>query len=152
MHAVQNWLQSTLNPAVRVPLLSPFIAALCVAHCWCKLRRWVVYKTWKKWLLKHDGWKDLADCNISVSEVNEVTSQSSCSIFMQLYLHTHHCIYILVSIKRFLKRNLADVHKDESMNAQADKAHKHGMPHNDMHFITCKWPHYSWSTTLTIST
>ena len=42
-----------------------------------------------------------------------------------------------VSIKRFLKRNLADV----GMKSMADKAHKQGMPHSDMHFIT--WPHYS---------
>ena len=40
-------------------------------------------------------------------------------------------IYIKVSIKGFLERNLADVGPDESMNALADKAHKQGMPHSD---------------------
>ena len=47
---------------------------------------------------------------------------------------------VQVSIKRFLKRNLADVSRDESMNALADKAQKQGMPHSDMHSITR--PHY----------
>ena len=45
--------------------------------------------------------------------------------------------------KRFSKKliNLADIVGDGSMNALADKVHKQGMPHSDMHFIT--WPHYS---------
>ena len=48
-------------------------------------------------------------------------------------------IYLKVSIKRLLKRNLVD----ESMNTLADKAqvHKQGMPHSDMHSITR--PHHS---------
>ena len=70
------------------------------------------------------------------------------------HTHTHTLIIVLlvtllviccsdagkVSIKRFLKRNLADV----EMNALADKAHKQGMPHSDMHSKT--WSHYSTTT------
>ena len=54
-------------------------------------------------------------------------------------------VYIVkqVSIKRFLKRNLAHVGMVQCMNALADKVQKQEVyhAHSDMHSIT--WPHYS---------
>ena len=49
-----------------------------------------------------------------------------------LYIHITTSLH-----KKISKRNLADVHRDESMNALADKAHK-------QHTVICTLrPHYS---------
>ena len=65
------------------------------------------------------------------------------------YAHTHSRIiyqdkelYLQVSIKRFLKINLAHVGMAQCMNALADKyKNKKCHAHSDIHSIT--WPHYS---------
>ena len=44
-----------------------------------------------------------------------------------------------VSIKRFLKRNLADVGMVQCMNALADKVHKQEVPYMHIAITTADW-------------